>query len=83
MRRNLVLIFLQMTLLISIQAAEVNVAVASNFSLPMREIAAQFEADFGHKVRLSFGSTGAFIRRSKMVGLFIYWLRQIRKRPLD
>jgi molybdate transport system substrate-binding protein len=70
MRRNLVLIFLQITLLISIQAAEVTVAVASNFSLPMRKIAAQFEAEFGHKVRLSFGSTGAFYAQIKNGGPF-------------
>jgi molybdate transport system substrate-binding protein len=70
MRRNLVLIFLQITLLISIQAAEVTVAVASNFSLPMRKIVAQFEADFGHKVRLSFGSTGAFYSQIKNGGPF-------------
>jgi len=70
MRRNFVLIFLQITLLISIQAAEVTVAVASNFSLPMRKIAAQFEAEFGHKVRLSFGSTGAFYAQIKNGGPF-------------
>jgi molybdate transport system substrate-binding protein len=70
MRRNLVLFFLQITLLISIQAAEVTVAVASNFSLPMRKIVAQFEVDFGHKVRLSFGSTGAFYSQIKNGGPF-------------
>ena len=70
MRRNLVFIFLQIALLISIQAAEVTVAVASNFGLPMRKIAAQFEAEFGHKVRLSFGSTGAFYAQIKNGGPF-------------
>ena len=49
MRRNLVFVFLQIALLISIQAAEVTVAVASNFSLPMRKIVAQFEAESDHK----------------------------------
>jgi molybdate transport system substrate-binding protein len=39
-------------------AAEALVAVASNFSEPMREIARQFEASSGHKVRLAYGSTG-------------------------
>ena len=65
MRRNLVFVFLQIALLISIQAAEVTVAVASNFSLPMRKIVAQFEAESGHKVRLSLGSTGAFYAQIK------------------
>lgn len=41
-------------------AAEVQVAVAANFSAPMKKIAAAFEADSGHKALLSFGSTGAF-----------------------
>lgn len=41
-------------------AAEVHVAVASNFSAPMKVIAAQFERDTGHKVLLSSGATGKF-----------------------
>jgi molybdate transport system substrate-binding protein len=41
-------------------AAEVQVAVAANFTAPMRRIAAAFEADTGHKALLSFGATGAF-----------------------
>ena len=42
------------------RAAEVTVAVAANFSVPMRRIAAAFEADTGHKATLAFGSTGRF-----------------------
>lgn len=42
------------------QAAEVQVAVAANFTAPMQKIAPLFEADSGHKVRLAFGSTGRF-----------------------
>ncbi len=42
------------------QAAEVKVAVAANFSAPMREIAAAFERDTGHKAVLSLGATGTF-----------------------
>ena len=41
-------------------AAQVQVAVAANFTAPMRKIAAAFEADTGHKALLSFGATGAF-----------------------
>ncbi len=41
-------------------AAEVSVAVAANFSAPMQAIAAQFERDTGHQVRLSIGATGQF-----------------------
>ena len=42
------------------QAADVQVAVASNFTAPMRQIATQFEIDTGHKAVLSFGGTGKF-----------------------
>lgn len=41
-------------------AEEVQVAVAANFTLPMREIADDFEQATGHKVKLSFGATGKF-----------------------
>ncbi|MGE6529270.1 molybdate ABC transporter substrate-binding protein [Pseudomonas sp. NPDC077382] len=39
-------------------AEEVQVAVASNFTAPMRVIAERFERDTGHKALLAFGSTG-------------------------
>ena len=42
------------------QAAEVSVAVAANFTAPMKKIAAKFEKDTGHKAELSFGATGKF-----------------------
>ena len=41
-------------------AAETQVAVAANFSVPMQQIAASFERETGHKAVLAFGSTGAF-----------------------
>ncbi|TCD24101.1 molybdate ABC transporter substrate-binding protein [Pseudomonas sp. IC_126] len=41
-------------------AAEVQVAVASNFTKPMQAIAEHFEQDTGHKALLAFGSTGKF-----------------------
>lgn len=41
-------------------AAEVQVAVAANFSAPMQKIAAEFEKDTGHKAVLAFGATGKF-----------------------
>jgi molybdate transport system substrate-binding protein len=40
------------------RAAEVTVAVASNFSAPMQKLAQAFEQETGHKALLSFGSTG-------------------------
>ena len=47
------------------QAAEVGVAVASNFMAPMQKIAQAFEQDTGHKAMLSFGSTGSFYAQIK------------------
>lgn len=41
-------------------AADVQVAVAANFTAPMQKIAAQFEQDTGNKAVLSFGATGKF-----------------------
>ncbi|MCG6932030.1 MAG: molybdate ABC transporter substrate-binding protein [Gallionella sp.] len=41
-------------------AAGVNAAVASNFSAPMKQIAALFEQQSGDTIKLSFGSTGKF-----------------------
>ena len=43
-----------------IHAAEVNVAVAANFTAPMKIIAQDFERDTGHEARLAFGGTGQF-----------------------
>ena len=42
------------------QAAEVSVAVAANFTAPMKVIAQDFEKDTGHKATLAFGATGQF-----------------------
>ena len=41
-------------------ADEVRVAVAANFTAPMREIGANFERESGHRAALSFGATGMF-----------------------
>lgn len=41
-------------------ADEVQVAVASNFTAPMQQIAADFKKDTGYKAVLSFGATGKF-----------------------
>ena len=61
--RGLLRLFLAWTALLfgAAQAAEVRVAVAANFSAPMRRIAADFERDSSHKTVLTFGSTGAFL----------------------
>jgi len=59
LRRVLMLASLALTGLAS-QAGSVSVAVASNFAAPMKQIAAAFERDTGHKAVLSLGATGQF-----------------------
>jgi molybdate transport system substrate-binding protein len=47
------------------RADDVSVAVAANFTAPMKQIAAAFEKDSGHKVVVSYGSTGKFYAQIK------------------
>src|SRR3546814_273493 len=44
----------------AVQADEVQVAVASNFTAPIQAIAAGFEQDTGHKLVAAYGATGQF-----------------------
>lgn len=44
----------------AVQAGEVQVAVAANFTAPMEKLAPMFAADTGHKAVLAYGSTGKF-----------------------
>lgn len=44
----------------AVQAAEVQVAVAANFTGPMKVLAADFEEASGHKVVVTAGATGKF-----------------------
>ncbi|MDI3490151.1 MAG: molybdate transport system substrate-binding protein [Thauera sp.] len=46
-------------------AAELSVAVAANFTAPMQNIAEAFEKETGHKLVLSYGSTGKFYAQIK------------------
>ncbi len=45
---------------VTVRADEVQVAVAANFTAPMKEIAAAFEKETGHKVQAAYGATGKF-----------------------
>ncbi|KIH83193.1 molybdate ABC transporter substrate-binding protein [Pseudomonas batumici] len=49
----------------SVQAAEVQVAVAANFTAPIQAIAADFEKDTGHKLVAAYGATGQFYTQIK------------------
>lgn len=62
-------------------ADEVKVAVAANFTEPMKEIAASFEKDTGNKVLLSFGSSGALYTQIKNGAPFEIFLSADNVRP--
>lgn len=63
------------------QAAEVQVAVAANFTAPMQKIAAEFEKDTGHKALLAFGATGKFYAQIKNGAPFQVFLAADDKIP--
>lgn len=49
----------------SASAAEVQVAVAANFTAPIQAIAKDFEQDTGHKLIAAYGATGQFYTQIK------------------
>lgn len=69
MKRRLFAVLLAIVAVLSVNtpvaAGKVNVAVASNFTAPMKMIAAEFERDTGHQALLSFGATGQFYAQIK------------------
>lgn len=60
-----VILGLLMGMILPVTAAEVQVAVAANFTAPAKELAADFEKKTGDKLVLSFGSTGNFYAQIK------------------
>ncbi|CAN1602085.1 molybdate ABC transporter substrate-binding protein [Pseudomonas mediterranea] len=48
-----------------VQADEVQVAVAANFTAPIQAIAADFEKETGHKLVAAYGATGQFYTQIK------------------
>jgi len=52
--------FTSLLLAFTAHAAEVKVAISANFVQPMKEIAAEFEKDTGHKLNLTQGASGKF-----------------------
>ena len=68
MRRKLIVVMMGIAALVAavtVQAGEVQVAVAANFTSPMKIIAAEFERSTGHKAQLAFGATGKFYAQIK------------------
>ena len=64
--KNILILLLPLMLGTAVaHADEVQVAVAANFTAPMKIIAADFEKDTGHKATLAFGSSGKFYAQIK------------------
>lgn len=72
---------LLVTMARSVNAGEVNVAVAANFTAPAQQIAEQFQKESGHTVKLSFGSSGKFTAQIKEGAPFDVFLSADEKNP--
>ena len=62
-------------------ADEAQIAVAANFTAPMKAIIQQFEADTDHTVKASYGSTGKLYAQIKNGAPFEALLAADQKRP--
>ena len=62
-------------------SAEINVAVAANFTMPAQALAAAFEAQSGNRVLLSFGATGALYAQITQGAPFVALLAADDARP--
>ena len=65
------------------QAGQTSVAVAANFTEPVKEIAALFKAKTGHEAVLSFGASGQFYAQIAQDAPFQVFLSADDKRPKD
>lgn len=63
-------------------SAEINVAVASNFTHVFKKIAALFEADSGHKVNLSIASSGKHYAQIRYGAPFHLFLSADQEKPV-
>ena len=63
------------------RADTINIAVASNFTDPIREIASRFEAQSGHRINLVFGSTGKHYAQIKNGAPFAAFFAADVRRP--
>lgn len=64
-----------------LHAQTVQVAVAANFTAPMKQIAESFEKDTGHKVLLTSGATGKFYAQIKSGAPFDVFLSADAETP--
>lgn len=79
--RPLLTALLALVITTGAQADEVQVAVAANFTGPMKAIAAVFEKTTGHKAELIIGSTGKFYAQIKSGAPFDVFLAADNETP--
>lgn len=79
--KYLLLVFITSLLAVPAFGAEVNVAVAANFIGPMKQIAAEFEKETGHKTVLSSGASGKFYAQIKNGAPFQVFLSADDEKP--
>jgi molybdate transport system substrate-binding protein len=65
MRKSFILTLLFVAYATSLRAEEAMVAVAANFSASMQQIAALFQKETGHQIKLSFGASGGIYAQIK------------------
>lgn len=75
------LVFTCLCFLPPVQAAELRIAVATNFSRTATALAEQFEQQTGHRVRLAFGSTGKHYAQIKHGAPFDIFFAADEQRP--
>lgn len=81
--RSMLLAVISIMLAVPAMAAEVNVAVAANFTAPMKQIVAEFEKETGHKAVLSFGASGKFYAQIKNGAPFQLLLSADDEKPIQ
>ncbi|MEQ1557623.1 MAG: molybdate ABC transporter substrate-binding protein [Methyloglobulus sp.] len=80
--KRLLILCLLLAFCLTSQAATVLVAVASNFTKPMTEIAEAFEKATGHSANLAFGSSGKFVAQLENGGPFEVFLSADTSNPV-
>ncbi len=67
---------------VQLRAAQVHVAVAANFTAPMKILAQNFERESGHKLSLAFGATGQLYAQIRNGAPFAVLLSADHETPL-
>jgi molybdate transport system substrate-binding protein len=81
MRKSSILAILLAAYATTLRAEEAVLAVAANFSAPMQQIALLFQKDTGHKIKLSFGASGAIYAQIKNGAPFHVFLSADQSTP--